>query len=48
MAEIRVRVEGVLRVLESREKLSRKMTVISVEKVALELNKRSYPHSSPG
>ena len=34
MAEIRVRAEGVFRVLESREKLSRKVTTISIEKVA--------------
>ena len=34
MAEIRVRAEGVFRVLESREKLSRKVTAIYVEKVA--------------
>ena len=48
MEEIRVRAEGVFRVLESREKLSRKVTTISVEKVAPELNKSSYPRSSPG
>ena len=48
MAEIRIRVEGVFRVLESREKLSRKVTTIYVEKVALEQNKRSYPQSNPG
>ena len=47
MAEIRERAEGVFRVLESREKLSRKVTVIFVEKVAPEHNKRSYPQSSP-
>ena len=34
MTEIRVRAEGLFRVLESREKLSRKITAISVEKVA--------------
>ena len=33
--------------LESREKLSRKVTAISVENVALEQNKRSYPQNSP-
>ena len=43
MVKIRVRVEGVFRVLDSREKLSRKVTAISVEKVVLEQNKRSYP-----
>ena len=48
MAEIKVRAEGVFRVLESREKLSRKVTTISVEKVVPEQNKRSYPQSSPG
>ena len=36
MAEIRVRAEGVFRVLESKEKLSRKVTAIYVEKVAPE------------
>ena len=46
MAEIRERAEGVFRVLESREKLSRKVTVISLEKVVLEQNKRSYPQNS--
>ena len=48
MAEIRMRAEGVFRVLESREKLSRKVTAISVEKVAPRQNKRSYPQSSLG
>ena len=48
MTEIRVRAEGVFRVLESREKLSRKVTAIFVEKEAPELNKRSYPQNSPG
>ena len=48
MAEIRERAEGVFKVLESREKLSRKVTAISVEKVASVQNKRSYPQSSPG
>ena len=48
MAKIIKRVEGVFRVLESREKLSRKVTAISVEKVAPEQNKRSYPQNSPG
>ena len=48
MAEIRVRAEGVFRVLESLEKLSKKVTAISVEKVAPEQGKRSYSQSSPG
>ena len=47
MAEIRERGEGVFRVLESREKLSRKVTTISMEKMALEQNKRTYPQNSP-
>ena len=47
MAEIRVRAEGEFRVLESREKLSRKV-IATVEKVTPELNKKSYPHNSPG
>ena len=34
MAEVRVRAEGVFRVLESREKLSKKVTTIFIEKVA--------------
>ena len=38
MAEIRARAEGVFRVLESREKLSKKVTAISVEKATLEHN----------
>ena len=46
MAEIRERAEGVFRVLESREKLSRKMTAISVEKEASMQNKRNYLQSS--
>ena len=43
IANIRVRAKGVFRVLESRKKLSRKLTAISVEMVAPELDKRSYP-----
>ena len=42
MAEIRERVERVFRVLESREKLSRKVAAISVEKEVVEQNKRSF------
>ena len=34
MIEIREKAEGVFRVLESREKLSKKVAVISMEKVA--------------
>ena len=47
ITKIRMRAEGIFRVLEGREKLSRKVTVISVEKVVPEQNKRSYPQSSP-
>ena len=43
MTEVRVKAKGVFRVLESIEKLSRKVTVIFVEKATLEQNKRSYP-----
>ena len=46
MAEIIVRAKGVFKVLESREKLSRKVTAISVEKATPEQNKRSYPQSN--
>ena len=46
MAEIIVRAKGVFKVLESREKLSRKVTAISVEKATPEQNKRSYPESN--
>ena len=48
MTKIRVRAEGVFRVLERREKPNRKVTTISVEKAVPELNQKSYPHSSPG
>ena len=47
MAEIRARAKGVFRVLESREKLSKKVTTISVEKTIPEMNKRIFPQSSP-
>ena len=47
MAEIREKAKGVFRVPETREKLSRKVTAISVEKVAPVQNKRSYLQSSP-
>ena len=46
MAEIRVTAKGVFRVFESREKLSRKVTAIFIEKVAPEQNQRSYPQSN--
>ena len=36
MTEVRVRAEGVFRVLESREKLSKKVTTISMEKATPE------------
>ena len=42
MAEIRERAEGVFRVLESREKLGRKVTAISVEKEIPVQNKRNF------
>ena len=48
MKEIREMAEGVFRMLESREKLGRKVTAIFVEKVAPEQNKRSYLQNSPG
>ena len=48
MIEIREKVEGVFRVLESKDKLSRNVTAISIENEALEQNKRSYPQSSLG
>ena len=48
MTEVRERAKGVFRVLESREKLGKKMTAISVEKEFSIPNKRSYPQSSQG
>ena len=48
MVEIRVRAEGVFRVLESQEKLSKKVMAIFIKKVAPEQGNRSYPQSSPG
>ena len=47
MIEIRERAEGVFRVLESREKLSKKVTATFVEKEVSMQNKRSYPQSNP-
>ena len=46
MAEIRERVEGVFRMLESGEKLGIKVTAISVEKENPVQNKRNYPQNS--
>ena len=43
MTEIREKAEGVFRVLESREKLSKKVTAISVEKEDPVHNKKNYP-----
>ena len=48
MAEIRVRAERVFRVLESREKLSKKVTAISMEKAAPTQNKRSFSKNNQG
>ena len=48
MTVVRVRADGVFRVLESRGKLSKKVIAISVEKAAPEQSKMNYPHSSPG
>ena len=48
MAETRARAEGVFRVLESREKLSKKVTAISMEKIAPKQNKRSFPQNNQG
>ena len=46
MAEIRERAEGVFRVLESTEKLGRKVTAISVKKEIPMQNKRNLQQSS--
>ena len=48
MAKTRARAEGVFRVLESREKLSKKVTAISIEKATLEQNKRSFLQNNQG
>ena len=48
MTDIRERAERVFRVSESREKLSKKVTAISMEKELPMQNKRSYPQSSQG
>ena len=42
MAEIKERAEGVFKVLESREKLGRKVTTISMEKEIPMQNKRNF------
>ena len=47
MVEIRERAEGVFRVLESKEKLGRKVTTISMEKEIPVQNKRNFQQSSP-
>ena len=46
MAEVRERVEGVFRVLESREKQGRKVIAIFVEKEIPVQNKRNFQQSS--
>ena len=46
MAEIKERAEGVFRVLESREKLGRKVTAISVKKEIPVQNKKNFQQSS--
>ena len=48
MTEVTARAEGVLKVLESREEPSKKVTDISVDKAAPEQSKRNYPQSSLG
>ena len=48
MAEVKVKAEGVFRVLESQEKLSKKVIAIFVEKVAPKQGKKSYTQSSSG
>ena len=48
MKEVRARAERVFRVLESMEKLSKKVTAISVEKTTPEQSKMNYPQRSSG
>ena len=48
MTEVRARAEGVFKVLESWEKLIKKVIAISIEKATPEQSKRNYPQSSPG
>ena len=43
MTEVRARSEGVFRVLESKEKLNKKVITISVEEVTPEHNSRNNP-----
>ena len=48
MAKIRERARGLFRMLESREKPSKKVTAISMEKATLEQNKRSFLQNNQG
>ena len=48
MTEVRERADGVFRVLKSREKMGKKVTVITVEKEFPAQNKRSFPQDSQG
>ena len=48
MEKIRARAEEAFRVLESREKLSKKVTAFSMEKAVLEQNKRSFSQNNQG
>ena len=48
MTEVRERAKGVFRVLESREKMGKKVTAIIVEKEFPTQNKRSFPQDSQG
>ena len=48
MTEVGARAEGVFKVLEIWEKLSKKVTTIFVEKVASEQSKRNYPQNNQG
>ena len=48
MTEVRSSAEGVLRVLESKEKLYKKVTAIFIDRAVLEQNKRSYPQTNSG
>ena len=47
MTKVRARAKRVFRVLENKEKLSKKVTAISVEKAAPEQSKKNYSQSSP-
>ena len=46
MTEVKARAEELYRVLESREKLNKKVTAISMEKSVPEQSKRNYPQSN--